>query len=116
VRKLPTKSQLMSKDDQPVDGSQGDKHLNKPSSDSLLDPKAKPSKIGKSSNSSSSKDMSPIRQIMKAVTDHALNPKKKKVAKNVKTKGEAHPPGARASSATQSAKGKAVKDDDGDMD
>lgn len=106
MRNLPTKSQLMSKDDEPVDGSQGDQHKNKPSNSSPIDPKAKPGRSEKSANSSSSKEMSPIRQVMKAITNLALNPKQKKVKKDVKTKGENQEPGDRSSSESQSAQGK----------
>lgn len=106
MRKLPTHSQLMSMEDEPSDGSQGDMHKNKSSSNKPLDPKAKSNRSEKSMNSSSSKEMSPARQIMKAVTKYALDSKKKSVKKSTKTKGENQEPGDRASSETQSAQGK----------
>lgn len=104
MRNLPSKSQLMSMEDEPADGSQGDEHKNKPSNNKPIDPRSK--KSGKSANSSSSKDMSPVRQVMKAVTKYALNPKQKKVKKDVKSKGELQEPGEGADSESQSAQGK----------
>lgn len=51
------------------------------------------------------KEMSPVLQVMKAVTDRALNPKHKKVPKDVKTKSEKQEPGSRAKKSSQLAKG-----------
>lgn len=95
----------MSTQDEPADQFQGDQHKNKPSSNELADPDAPAIKKGKSSNSSSSKAMSPARQVMKAITHLALNPKQKSVPKKVKSKGQLQEPGARASSKVQVAQG-----------
>lgn len=72
--KLPNRSE-MSTADAEADQFQGDDHKNKPSSDSLLVPDVNPVKKG------GKPPMSPIRQVMKAVTDLALNPKRKKSPK-----------------------------------
>lgn len=113
MRKLPTRSQMMSTEDEPADGSQGDQHKNKPSTNKPLDPKSK--KLGKSANSSSSKDMSPARQIMKAVTSLALNPKKKKVPKKTASKGENQDSGTTPKKGIKKATAP-TKDSDGDFD
>lgn len=94
MRNLPTKSQLRSTKDEPADGSQGDDHVNKSSNDETIDPAASVKKKGKSANTTS-KHMSPVRQVMKAVTSLALNPPKRKVPKHVKTKGENQEPGSK---------------------
>lgn len=59
----------------------------------------------KEASEQKAKKMSPVLQVMKAVTDHALKPKKKNVKKNVKTKGERQEPGDRANKGTESAQG-----------
>lgn len=74
--KLPNRSE-MSTADAPADQFQGDKHKNAKSSNKLLDKGVNPVK----KKSGGKPPMSPILQVMKAVTDHALNPKKKKAPK-----------------------------------
>lgn len=74
--KLPSRSE-MSAADAEADQFQGDKHKNKPSSDGLLDPGVNPKKKA----SKGKPPMSAILQVMKAVTSHALNPKRKKAPK-----------------------------------
>lgn len=64
----------MGTEDSPVDQYQGDKHKNKKSSNKLLDP----SIVLPKKKAGGKPPMSPILQVMKAVTDRALNPKRKK--------------------------------------
>lgn len=51
---------------------------------------------------------SPIKKVMRAVTAHAINPKRKKVSKTTASKGERQEPGERADKLTESAKGQRV--------
>lgn len=74
--KLPNRSEMATADAE-ADQFQGGDHKNKPSSDSLLVPDVNPKKKA----AGGKPPMSPILQIMKAVTEQALNPKRKKAPK-----------------------------------
>lgn len=85
--KLPNRSE-MATIDAPADQFQGGDHKPTKTSTKLSNGAALPAKRKKS--------MSPVLQVMKAVTDSALNPKRKKATKggsgdNVKTDGETMP-------------------------
>lgn len=88
--KLPNRSEMKT-EDAPADQFQGSDHKNKKSNNKLADPGINPKKKA----AGGKPPMSPIRQVMKAVTSLALNPKKRKKAAgggngdNVKTAGEA---------------------------
>lgn len=69
MAKLPNRSD-MATIDAPADQFQGDDHSPTPSSSKLSKGAAQPAKRKKS--------LSPVLQVMKAVTDSALNPKRKK--------------------------------------